>query len=109
MRRKRKKIWPTLFLALIFWISWLLIVFKYPPSSDFLIFLFFLLLFLALFFSGALVFKNSRRGLFLASIIIIFLLFRLYHLANFLNIFLLLAIFVTLEIYFSLSQNQKNN
>jgi hypothetical protein len=99
--RRRKNFLPTLILALIFWglLAWL--IYTHPPSSNFIIIAFFILFFLALFLTSALLFANSRRGLFLALFVIIFLLFRYHHLANPLNIIILLSIFLSLEIFFS--------
>lgn len=100
-RNKRKKLYLTLILAILFWLGWLALVFLYPPLNNFLIFSFFVLLFLALFLTASLIFKNSRRGLFLTLFIISFLLLRLFKLANLLNIIFLAGIFLSLELYFS--------
>lgn len=98
-QKKRKKFFLTLILALIFWIGWILFINFYPPNSN--LWVFFLLLFFAVFLTTSLIFNNSRRGFFLSFFLILFLLFRYYKIATFLNIFLLLGFFLSLEVYFS--------
>jgi hypothetical protein len=99
-KRKRRNFLPTLFFALLFWIGWSWLVYTFPPNSDWLLALFFLLLFLAVFLTGALIFANSRRGFLLATAIIVFLILRYHQLANFLNLSLFLGILLCLEIYY---------
>ena len=74
---------------------------KIPPTSTFLLLAFFFLLLVALFLTSALIWANSRRGLLTALFVILVLVFRYYQIGNFLNLILLLAIFMALEIYFS--------
>lgn len=101
MIKRRKNFLPTLFLAGLSWLGWGFILLKIPPESTFLIFAFFFLLFSALFLTSALIFANSRRGLMTALLIIFVLIFRYYQIGNLLNLLLLLAIFVALELYLS--------
>jgi len=100
-RFKRKNFLPTLILATLLWGVWFWFIFSFPPANNFLLFTFYFLLFLATFLTTALIFANSRRGLLAALFLILFLLFQYHHLVNFLNILLLLGIFIALEIYFS--------
>jgi len=102
--KRRKNFLPTLVLAMIFWGFWGFILFKVPPSSLSVI-SFYLVLFLALFLSAALIFANSRRGLLLASFFIAFLMFRYFQIANWLNVGLLTGIYLSLELYFSRQNN----
>lgn len=60
---------------------------------------FLLNLFLALFFTLSVILVNNKQGLVLSTGVIIFLILRLYQIANFLNIFLLLAVIFLLELY----------
>lgn len=60
---------------------------------------FLLNLFLALFFTLSVLFVNNKQGLALSTGVIILLILRLYQIANFLNIFLLLAAIFLLELY----------
>ena len=88
-------------LALLSWLGWLFVLFKIPPTSTFLLLAFFFLLLVALFLTSALIWANSRRGLLTALFVILVLVFRYYQIGNFLNLILLFAIFMALEIYFS--------
>jgi len=99
--KRRKNFLPTLFLAGLSWFGWGLILFKIPPESTFLILAFFFLIFTALFLTSALFFANSRRGLIMALFVVLALVFRYYQIGNFLNLLLLLAIFVALEACFT--------
>ena len=101
MIKRRKNFLPTLFLAGLTWLCWAFVLFKIPPESTFLLFVFFFLLFTALFLTSALLLANSRRGLIMALFVILVLVFRYYQIGNFINLILLLAIFVALELFFA--------
>lgn len=98
--RKRKNFLPTFILAILFWCGWGWLVYSIPPDSSFIIAVFYLLLFLAVFLTSSLFFANSRRGLLLAVWLISFLFFRYHGLGNYLNLLLLTGILVSLELYF---------
>ncbi len=100
-RQRRKNFFPTLLLAILFWLGWLLVLFKVPPENLLSILGFFSLLFATLFLTSALLFANSRRGLITALFFVLVLIFRYYQIGNFLNLMILLAIFVSLELFFS--------
>ncbi|OGV89882.1 hypothetical protein A2Z41_00735 [Microgenomates group bacterium RBG_19FT_COMBO_39_10] len=100
-RQRRKNFFPTLLLAILFWLGWSLILFKVPPENLLSILGFFSLLFATLFLTSALLFANSRRGLITALFFVLVLIFRYYQIGNFLNLMILLAIFVALELFFS--------
>ena len=100
-RQRRKNFFPTLLLAILFWLGWSLILFKVPPENLLSILGFFSLLFATLFLTSALLFANSRRGLITALFFVLVLIFRYYQIGNFLNLMILLAIFVSLELFFS--------
>jgi len=101
--RRRKNFFPTLLLAIIFWIGWFYIVFSISPE-DITYYIphtiyFFLALFLALFLTLSLVLANTRRG-FLATLGVIgFLILRLLDSAHYLNLILLGATLLSLEFY----------
>ncbi len=90
---------PTLLLAILFWVGWGCLVYFLPPKNGLLLFTFCLLLFAAVFLTFALIFANSRRGLLIAIALIGFLLLRYYELENILNITLLTAILICIELY----------
>ena len=97
--KRRKNFLPTLLLAIFCWGLWFWLVFSVPPTSNLALIAFYFSLFLALFLTAALAFANSRRGFLTATIIVCFLIFRYYQLANVLNLLLLLGIFLCLELY----------
>jgi hypothetical protein len=110
--RKRKNFFITLVLILLFWTLQFFIIFFVEPKSikDLLIpdayLPFFINLFLALFLTSAVLFANSRRGLFISLGVITFLYLRLFGLGNILNLFLIVSIIFVLELYFK-KQNKK--
>jgi len=63
--------------------------------------LFFLLLALFLFGTGSYIFKSKIHGVLISAFVIIYLIFRLNHLTNPFFLILLLALFVTLELFVS--------
>lgn len=98
---RKKRFLPVFFTGLVFWGAFLYLIFFLPPENNFLIFTFHFSLFWALFFSLALLFRNTRRGFLLATAIIIFLALRFLKQSHPLNLILLGGIILTLEIYFS--------
>lgn len=114
VRKYRKNFLPAFILNLLLWVSWFLVVFFLSPSQNSIfiihnskfavplnIVLFFLTLTLTLTLTLAFIFGNTRRG-FLAALLADGVLFlRLIRQANWLNLLLLGAILLILEIYFS--------
>ena len=98
MRRKRKLI-PTILLTILSWGSLGFLVYKIPPTSNFIL-LFFLLFFLALLLSFALLFANTRRGFLFALGILTLALLRFFHLFHPLYIVLVLSLLLTTELFF---------
>ena len=97
--KKRKNFLPTLFLAILFWITWGWLTYSFPPEG-FLVFVGFLTsLFMALFLTASLLLANSRRGFLIAVGLVGFLLFAYFDLGHWLNLALFVAILVFLEIY----------
>jgi len=101
--KKRKNFALTFLLAILFWLAFGWLVYFQAPANNLLIFSFYLLLFLAVFLTAALILANSRRGFLLATFIILTLIFRYYQIGNLLNILLLAAIILILEIYLAKS------
>ena len=103
--RRRKNFFPTLLLAVIFWIGWLYIVFSVSPENTTYhiphTICFFFALFLALFLTLSLVLANTRRGFLMTLGVIGFLILRLLDSAHYLNLILLAGILFSLEIYLS--------
>ena len=98
--KKRRNFFPTLVLAILFWaaLSWL--IYTFAPSNHWLITAFYLLLFIAVFLTVALILANSRRGFLIATGLVCFLIFRYYNLANYLNLILFAGILISLEFFF---------
>jgi len=99
--KRRKNFLPPLILAIIFWGIWVWFVYSFPPDNNLLIFIFYILLFLAAFFTMALVFANSKMGVTTAIWFIFILVFRYFKISNLLNLSLLTVISFLLLIYFS--------
>jgi len=108
--RRRQNLLPTLILAILFWLSWLYLLFFTSPEDSFdcslfvvrcSLILFFITLSCALTLTLALIFGNTRRGFLLTLGIIGFLILRMFDLAHYLNLALLIGILLSLEIYFS--------
>lgn len=62
---------------------------------------FFLNLFLALFFTLAVIFASSRRGFLISSGVTFFLILRVFQIGNILNAILITAFVFTLDYYFT--------
>ncbi len=103
--KRRKNFFPPLLLGIIFWGAWGWLVYAYPPDNNLLIFLFYFLLFLAAFFTLALVFANTKMGLLTAIWFIFILVFRYFKIGNVLNLSLLTIIFFLLLVHFSRKLN----
>lgn len=107
MRQRRKNYWPTLVLIVILWsLLGLMIAFVEPVLvKDILIpgayLPFFLLFFPASFFTFAVVWGNTRRGLLTAAGLTLFFLLRIFGLGNPLNLLLILGILIAVDRYFN--------
>ena len=105
--RRRKNYLIILILIFIFWLSFALMIFFVEPKivenipfkNSYLPF--FLNLFLALFFTFAVIFTNSRRGLMAAANLILLLILRLNGLDNLLNLFFIIGLTLVLDRLFS--------
>ena len=101
---KRKNFLPTLVVTILLWILLGLLVYFVDPTYFGAIFSFFVLVFMALLFTISLFFASSRRGL-IGAISIVFYLFLAYlGIGNYLNLVLIIAIAVCIELYFGAKQ-----
>lgn len=118
-RLHRRNFLPAFILNLALWVSTILIIIFLDPSDNMQfaisnwqlrifanIILFFLSLTLALTLTFALLFANTRRGLFLALFVSLVLFLRLEKLASWWNIILLFGVLLCLELY--ISKKSKN-
>jgi len=82
--------------AVLFWTASGAIVYFLPPRSDLVFGLFFGCIFLAVLYTGSLVFSSRRLGLVTALFVIAFLLLCFYGFRGWLYLGLLTALFLTL-------------
>lgn len=99
--RRRKNFLPTLVVAIFLWIVWAVIFFFVPPEGLLIPVVFLLVTFLAVFFIGALLFANTRRGLLAAIGVLIFMGLNFYGAGNYLNAVLLAGLLLAAEYYLS--------
>jgi len=99
--RLRKNVFPAIIITIVLWFLLIFVILTIPPENSFIILGFFLLSFLCLLFTGSLILGSSRRGVLLALAGVIFLFLRYIGIGNLLNLFLILAFVVILEIYLS--------
>lgn len=91
----------SIILTLILFLLTLFFIFSVNPATPGAIPVFLIIFFLTLFLTFSLIFRRPRRGLLTSSVIIIFLILRLFDVGNLLNLLLLSGIAFTLEIFFS--------
>jgi hypothetical protein len=102
MRANLKRNFLNIFLvALIFWLILVGLIYSFPPEGMVVWVIFFLLLFGASFFTFALIFKSSRRGLLSSIWVVAFMGFRAYGVGSWFNQLLFTLFLVTLEIYWT--------
>jgi hypothetical protein len=99
---KRKNFLPTLLVTVFLWISLVGLIYFVDPGVFGVIILFFVLIFFALLFTFSLIFANSRRGITIAIASIFFLFLTYLGIGNILNLILVFAIALCIELYFSL-------
>jgi hypothetical protein len=97
--KKRRNFLPTLLLAFLFWMLWGGLIYYLAPVNYLNLIVFFFLLFMASFFTLALLLANSRQGLIVAIGITGFFLLRYHQLGNPLNLILLGGILISLNLY----------
>ncbi|HJY98271.1 MAG TPA: hypothetical protein VJ227_01000 [Patescibacteria group bacterium] len=99
---KRKNFFPTLLVTLMLWMSLGGLVYFVDPGAFAAVVLFFALLALSLLFTFSLIFANSRRGLITSLSLLLFSFLAYLGVGNILNFILIVAIAVTIELYFTL-------
>jgi len=97
---RRKRFIPKIFLILFLWTAWFCLIFKFPPETPSIIGVFFLLFFGALSSTLSLILSNQKYAFLLAGTSTVFLVLRILKMANILNIILLLALTLTLGLFF---------
>jgi hypothetical protein len=97
---RRENFLPTLLLTILSWLGWIYFFFFQAPESNSMIFFFYFFLFIAFFLTISLLLANSRRGFLSASALIAFLLLRQFEQEHIINLTLVLALIVAIELYF---------
>lgn len=98
---KKKSLLLTMLINASFWVVTILIAITLPPENVFIIILFLLLFSASVFLTGTIIFRNLRRGLFLAILVTSHLLLHYYQIANLFNTAIALAVLIVLDLYFS--------
>ena len=96
----RKNFFPTLAVMLLLWAAIAGLVYFIDPETPFAVLVFFILIFLALLFTFATVFANSRRGLIAALALTLFLFLRYLGVGHIINFLLILGAAISIELYF---------
>lgn len=99
--KKRKNFFLTLTVIIILWGLFGFMVYFTRPDNTLALLSFFITLFLALLFTFSALFANTRRGLFVAMFVIIFLVLRSLGTGNIVNFLLMLGILISIEYYYS--------
>ena len=98
---KRKNFLPTLLITILLWLLLGGLVYFVDPGSFSAIPAFFVLFFTVLLFTFSLLFADSRRGLISSISLTLFCLLAYLGVGNILNLILIVAIAVCIEIYLS--------
>lgn len=97
--RKRKSFTPTIVVSFALWTLIVFLLLFVDPVTPGIIYVFFILLFFAIFLPSALLLAKARRGLLLTLVIIIFLVLRYFQIGNVINLILIASAFGLLEYY----------
>lgn len=103
---KRKNFLPTLLVTILLWGMAGALVYFIDPATFAAIPLFFILIFLIILFTFSLLFAASRRGLIAAIAVTLFLFLSYLGVGNVLNLLLIVAIAVCVELYFGATENE---
>jgi hypothetical protein len=98
--RKRENFLPTLLLAILAWLGLVYIFYFQAPESNYIVGLFYLFLFIAFFLTISLLLANSRHGFLSALALISILLLRQFEQFHIINLVLLFALLISIEIFF---------
>lgn len=98
---KRKNFLPTLLITILLWLLLGGLVYFIDPATFAAIPLFFILIFSCLLFTFSLIFAGQRRGLIISIALTVFLGLAYLGIGNILNLVLILAIAICIELYFA--------
>jgi hypothetical protein len=97
----RKNILLTLFTTIFLWLCVASLVYFTDPAKPQNIYLFFILIFLALLFTLSTIFINTKRGLIYSLAVVGFIALRYFGVGNILNAFLITGLAITADLYTS--------
>lgn len=100
---KRKNFLPTLLLTILLWGLLCGLIYFIDPDTFAAVPFFFVLIFSCLLFTFSLVFAGGRRGLIGSIAITLFLILAYLGIGNILNLLLIVAIAIAIEIYLARS------
>ena len=104
-RKKEKRLRNNLFwlilLAVMLWLGLFGMVYLIEPSTLLIVPLFFIVIFIALLLTFSLLFSNTRRGVLGSLGVLSFLILRYLGVGNILNLLLISAIVVAMDLYLS--------
>ena len=96
---KRKNFLPTLFVTILLWLILGGIIYFVDPNMLLAVPLFFIIIFTTLLFTFSLLFASTRRGLIISISLSLFLILSYLGVGNILNLLLIIAIAVCVELY----------
>src|SRR3989344_37069 len=98
---KRKNFLPTLLITIFLWLFLGGLIYFIDPDTFAAVPLFFVLIFSCFLFTFSLIFAGSRTGLIASSSLTLFLVLAYLGVGNILNLLLIVAIAVCIEIYWA--------
>ncbi|HKB88165.1 MAG TPA: hypothetical protein VKC53_00805 [Patescibacteria group bacterium] len=98
---KHKNFLPTLFATIVLWLLIAGLVYFIDPGTFAAIPIFFILFFSVLLFTFSLIFGNTRRGIIVSIALTFFAILSYLGVGNILNILLIVAIAICVELYFA--------
>jgi len=98
--RQRKNFFPSLITTILLWFFIFSLVYFTDPFLPGMVPIFFIVVFVALLFTFALVFINTRRGFLVSVSLTIYLILRFFGIGNILNFMLLLGLAGAVELYY---------
>lgn len=99
---KRKNFFPTLLVTILLWLALAGLIYFVDPGIFGVVPLFFIIFFTTLLFTFSLIFASTRRGLIISTSLSLFSILAYLGVGNILNLLLIVAIAICIELYFTL-------
>lgn len=97
---KRKNFLPSLIVTVLLWGLLVGVVYFVDPNSFAAIYVFLTLFFLVSLFTFSIIFGNARRGVLVATGLVLFLLLRYFGIGNIINFSLITGVLIVIELYY---------